>query len=60
MKFIVNTSTRRQWKLYFKICEVVPGAQLGGGEGGEVSLAFFENQKKCPDFAKRGPDCAHP
>ena len=35
------------------------GLQLGGG-GGEASLPFFENQKKCPDFAKKDLDCVHP
>ena len=23
-------------------------------------LPFFENQRKCHDFAKQGPDCVHP
>ena len=30
-------------------------AQLG--KRGEASTALFENQKKCPDFGKKGPDC---
>ena len=34
------------------------GAQLGGEEG--PSLPFFENQKKCPDFGKKIPNCVHP
>ena len=32
-------------------------AQLVGR--GEVSPVLFENQKKCPDFGKTGPDCVH-
>ena len=35
------------------------GAQLGG-EGRRSPLPFFENQKKYPDFRKKGPDCVHP
>ena len=27
---------------------------------GRPSLPFFENQKKCPDFGKKCPDCVHP
>ena len=23
-------------------------------------LPFLENQKKCPDFGKKGPNCVHP
>ena len=34
------------------------GVQLGGR--GEASPVLFENQKKCPDFTKKGPDCVHP
>ena len=30
------------------------------GAGGRPFLPFFENKKKCPDFAKKGPDYAHP
>ena len=26
----------------------------------ELPLHFFKNQKKCADFAKKGPDCVHP
>ena len=33
------------------------GAQIGGR--GKASPALFENRKKCPDLAKKGPDCAH-
>ena len=29
-------------------------------EGGRPPLPFFENQKKFPDFGKKGPDCVHP
>ena len=37
------------------------GVQLGGGgRWGRLPLHFFENLKKCPDFAKKGPDCVHP
>ena len=36
-----------------------PGAQLGREGGGRPPLPFFEYQKKCPDFAKKGPDCVH-
>ena len=25
----------------------------------KVSLALFENRKKCPDFGKKGPDVLH-
>ena len=28
--------------------------------GGRPPLPFFENQKKCPDFGKKCPDCVHP
>ena len=28
--------------------------------GGRSPLPFFENQKKCPNFRKKGPDCALP
>ena len=34
------------------------GAQLVG-EGARPPLPFFENQKKCPGFGKKGPDCDH-
>ena len=37
------------------------GKLLGEGkEGGRPPLPFFENQKKCPDFKKKGPDFVHP
>ena len=26
----------------------------------EASPALSENQRKCPDFRKKGPDCARP
>ena len=32
-------------------------AQQGGR--GEASFGVFENEKKCPDFEKKGPDCVH-
>ena len=32
----------------------------GRRSGGRHPLPFFENQKKCPDFAKKGPNCVHP
>ena len=32
-------------------------AQLSGR--GEASPALLENQKTCPDFRKKGPDCVH-
>ena len=38
---------------------VYPGAQQGGG-GRRPPLLFFENQKKCPNFKKKFPDCALP
>ena len=31
-----------------------------GEEGGRPPLPFFENQKKCLDFGKKGPDFVHP
>ena len=33
------------------------GAEL---EGGMPPLPFFENQKTCIDFGKKGPNCVHP
>ena len=31
------------------------------GEGGEgLSCPFLKIKKKCPDFAKKGPDYVHP
>ena len=43
------------------------GAQLGvrggggrGWEGERPPLPFFENQKKCPDSEKKGPDSVYP
>ena len=40
----------------------IAGAQLGWGrrERGKPSLPFFENQKQCPDFGKKCPDCVPP
>ena len=35
----------------------LPGVKLG--KRGEVSQAIFENQKKCPEFGKKDPDCIH-
>ena len=35
------------------------GMQLGV-RGVRPPLPFFENQKKCPDFGKKGPNCVHP
>ena len=29
------------------------------GQRGEASPGLFENQKKCLDFGKKGPDCVH-
>ena len=43
-----------------KILYRITGAQLGGKRVGRPPLPFFENQKKCPDFAKKDPDCVHP
>ena len=34
------------------------GATLGTGWG-RSPLPFFESQKKCPDFGKRGPYSIH-
>ena len=45
--------------IYNKSIVTIPGAQLGGREGGRIPLPFFENKKKCLDFAKKGPDCVH-
>ena len=50
-------------EIYFIEKTKIRGAtkRVGGGGGeGEASLSFFENQKKCPDFAKKGPDCVYP
>ena len=33
--------------------------QIRGG-GGRPPLSFFEDQKKCLDFRKKGSDCVHP
>ena len=33
---------------------------IRGEERGRPALPFFDNQKKCPDFAKKGPDYVHP
>ena len=30
------------------------------GGRGRPPLPFFENQKECPDFGKKCPDCVHP
>ena len=48
-------------KLYFKNhFKYIAGAQLGVGKEKRPPLPFFENQKKCPDFRKKGPDYVHP
>ena len=45
------------WRiLYFT---QLAGAQLGEGDGDRSPLPFFQNQKKRPDFRKKGPDCVH-
>ena len=37
-----------------------PRRATKGGGGGETSpLSFFKNQKKCPDFGKKGPNCVY-
>ena len=38
------------------ISATLTGVQLGGGR---PPLSFSENQKKCPDFGKKGPNCVH-
>ena len=37
---------------------VIRRATRGGG--GRPPLPFLENQRKCPDFAKKDPDWVHP
>ena len=54
--FVGMTSSTPDSKLFNLITS---GAQLGG-EGGRPPLPFLENQKKCPGFAKKDPDCCHP
>ena len=29
-------------------------------EEGDLPFPFLKIKKKCPDFRKKGPDCAHP
>ena len=47
-------------KTFNKVPECFAGAQQGEGGGWRPPLLFFENQKKCPDFRKKGLDCVHP
>ena len=37
--------------------ETLTSSKHGGG--GRPPLPFFENQRKCPNFEKKGPDCVH-
>ena len=46
------------WLFYNTITCLFRRAIKGGG--GSPPLPFFENQKKCPDFGKKGPNCVYP
>ena len=37
---------------------IQPHSRARNRRGREASPVLFENQKKCPDFGKKGPDCA--
>ena len=45
-------------KQSIKVCATISGAQQEGGGGG-LHILFFENQKECTDFRKKGLDCVH-
>ena len=47
-----NIETIKNEKTVKLLWVLIPSAQLGG-EGGEASVQFSENWKKCPDFGEK-------
>ena len=45
-------TTKSQWHIENR-------RATSGGRGGRPPLLFLENQKKCPDFGKKSPNCVH-
>ena len=61
IRFSVPGATEKIAGLWFIRGVSVPRLRCTTREGGGRSLLlFFENQKKCTDFFKEGPNCVHP